>query len=257
MASDPSQIPGPCDAPTAVLWDMDGTLVDTEIHWFAAEAALMREHCLPWEEQDSLNMVGFALSETAAYMQSKGLELDQAAIGAQLHDRVLAAIHQDLPLRSGALELLLEMRKAGIPTALVTNSGSQLADAVISRLQALSNQAHTGYDDDLFDVVVTSDLGLPGKPDPAPYVFAARRLAKILGLETDVVAVAVEDSRTGIESAKRAGCVVVGVRHMSDLTAASPHVSVDSLAGVRLADVRNWCAAHAPGPGPATAESHP
>ncbi|NHU84289.1 HAD family phosphatase [Kocuria sp. JC486] len=232
--------------PDALLCDMDGTLVDTEGHWFTAEAALMVDHGVPWSTEDSMHMLGFALPETAAYMRGKGLQLTAEQVGAELESRVLEAIAADLPVRPGALELLVEARSAGVPLALVTNSSSALAGAVSTRLTALA-QGH-GISEPLFDVTVTGDLGLPAKPDPAPYVFAARRLAALYSEKGRPGAtvhnmIAIEDSLTGLRSARAAGAVVVGVPNMAPLSPEAvsvAHVTPESLAGVTLSTLSRW-----------------
>lgn len=255
--STPDAGPRPA-APDAVLWDMDGTLVDTEIHWFAAEGDLMEEHGLPWSHQDSLNMLGFSLEDTTRYMRGRGLELSAEQIGGELYSRVLDRIRHELPLRPGALELLVETRNAGVPTALVTNSGSELAEAVIRRLTVIAQEMDLGGEE-LFDLVVTGDLGLPGKPDPAPYVFAARRLAALYaergrpGLEIGRM-VAVEDSMTGIRSARESGAVVVGVANLAPLVDSGAHFLPDSLEGITLAELTRW--ANLPRPDTHDADTH-
>lgn len=231
--------------PHAILWDMDGTLVDTEIHWFAAEAELMRAHGVPWSHEDSMTMLGSSEADMVAYMQSLGLELTGERISAELYARVLEGIRNDLPLRPGAVELLVAALQAGVPTALVTNSGSELATAVTEHL--LHHARGLGWNGEgLFDVVVTGDLAaLPGKPDPAPYVFAARRLHTLFaergrpGLEIGSM-VAIEDSGAGLESAWKAGAVTVGVANHADLDQVRAHVKPASLAHVTLDDLGRW-----------------
>ncbi|MDO5619672.1 HAD family hydrolase [Kocuria sp.] len=232
--------------PQAVLWDMDGTLVDTEVHWFAAEAELMAAHNIAWGHQDSLDMVGSSEENTIRTMQAHGLPLSGPQIVEGLHSRVLSGIHRDLPLRPGALDLLLECHAAGVPTALVTNSGSTLATAVLDQLTVMARE-RGWMGEQLFEVVVTGDLGLPGKPAPAPYVFAARRLAALqaegrqaadtaTSLEPGQM-VAIEDSVTGIRSARDAGVTAVGVVHLTSLADADAHVLLDTLDGVTVTDL--------------------
>lgn len=243
---DPAVNSGP---PDAVLWDMDGTLVDTEVHWFAAEADLMAQHGAPWTHQDSLDMVGSNEADMVAAMQGRGLDLSAQEIVEGLNTRVRDGISRDLPLRPGALDLLVACRQAEIPTALVTNSDSVLAGAV---LEELNRQArHRGWSGgQLFDIRVTGDLGLPGKPAPAPYTFAARRLSALarerghgpLNIERMV---AIEDSPTGVRSAVAAGATTVAVVNLAPLENNGATVVLDSLDGVTVQDLTGWMEGHA------------
>ncbi len=109
--------------------------------------------------------------------------------------------------RPGAVELLAEVRAAGVPTGLVTMSYRELTDAVVAALP-----------DGSFQAVVSGDEVTRGKPHPEPYLLAAERL----GVDP-LCCVAIEDSVTGATSARDAGCAVLVV------PAAAP---VDGLIGV-------------------------
>lgn len=235
--------------PDAVLWDMDGTLVDTEVHWFAAEADLMAQHGAPWTHEDSVAMVGSHEADMVAAMQRKGLELGAEEIVAGLNSRVQEGIARELPLRPGALDLVLACREAGVPTALVTNSDSVLAGAVLSKLDDEARR-RGWHGERLFDIRVTGDLGLPGKPAPAPYTFAARRLAALVeerGQDSLSVErmVAIEDSPTGVRSAVAAGAATVAVVNLTPLEDNGATVVLNSLENVTLQDLGGWMQHHA------------
>lgn len=160
--------PSTADRPDAVLWDMDGTLVDTEPHWFAAETELMHEHGLPWTDEDSLAVVGGDLEETGRIMVRAGIPLSVREVVDALCERVAQGVRRELELRPGALELLVALRREGIPTALVTNSESVVAQVVVEKLTAIAaagGHPGTRWDGPLFDLVVTGGAGLPVKPD--------------------------------------------------------------------------------------------
>lgn len=244
--------------PDAVLWDMDGTLVDTEPHWFAAEGHLMRAHGLPWSDEDSLALVGGDLEVSAAIMAAAGLPLSVRETVDALCAHVAEGVRRELILRPGALELLVALRRAGIPTALVTNSEAPVADVVVEKLTAIAAAGAdpaTAWNGPLFDVTVTGDIALPVKPDPAPYVFAARRLAALHAQDElgpprtrDAAAqeltvarmVAIEDSRTGITAALAAGPLVLGVPNIVDLSDAGAHREADSLTGLTPELLGGW-----------------
>lgn len=261
--------------PDAVLWDMDGTLVDTEPHWFAAEAELMRSHGLPWTDEDSLSVVGGDLEETGRIMVRAGVPLSVRGVVDELCRRVAEGVRRELELRPGALELLVALRREGIPTALVTNSETPVADVVVEKLGAIAAAGQdpaTSWDGPLFDLIVTGNIGLPVKPDPAPYVFAARRLAALIAEQEAAAAdgardgagddtgddgaddraarpgleirrmVAIEDSLTGIRSALGSGALVLGVSHLIDISGSGLDREVGSLAEVTPEALGSWVA---------------
>src|SRR5215218_9707502 len=118
--------------PAAVLWDMDGTLVDTEPSWLAAEAALVESVGGTWHHADSVQLIGQGLGITARFMQSRGVDLPEREIIERLTAIVLQQIEREIPWRPGARELLAELREAGVPTALVTMSIRPLAERMVS-----------------------------------------------------------------------------------------------------------------------------
>lgn len=108
--------------PAAVLWDMDGTLVDTEPYWIRAETELMNAHGLPWSEEQGLEFVGNELIVSARMMREAGLDLPAEEIVETLMGNVIAQIRESVPFRPGALELLAELKAEGIPSVMVTMS---------------------------------------------------------------------------------------------------------------------------------------
>ncbi|MBM9462495.1 HAD family phosphatase [Aeromicrobium sp. YIM 150415] len=199
--------------PDAVLWDMDGTLIDTEPFWIASEHELAAEHDRPWTEEDSLALVGSGLLEAGAYIRRR---LDSAMTPEQIVDymigRVTARLGEGLPWRPGAVDLVRGFTDAGIPQALVTMSYASLAAPVMEALG--------------FDVLVSGDAVDHAKPHPEPYLLAARRL----GVEPQRC-LAIEDSKTGATSANAAGCVVVAVPHAVNVPEATRRTILRSLDG--------------------------
>lgn len=208
--------------PAAVLWDMDGTLVDTEPFWIAAETELMTAHGLPWSEEQGLEFVGNDLLTSAEMMREAGLDLPAPVIVDTLLTAVIAAVGQRVPFRPGALELLEALRAEGIPCVMVTMSYRRLAEAVISACPPGSFAGLVGGDD------VTR-----GKPDPEPYLAGAA----LLGLDPGDC-VALEDSRPGLASAEAAGTITIGIPHLVDLDPAPGTTLWPSLAGRGVNDLR-------------------
>jgi HAD superfamily hydrolase (TIGR01509 family) len=212
--------------PAAVLWDMDGTLVDTEPYWIKAETELMNAHGLEWSEEQGLEFVGNELTTSARMMQDAGLDLPVDEIVETLMSSVIAQIRTAVPFRPGALELLAELGEEGIPCVMVTMSYRPLAEAVIASCPPGS-----------FAGLISGDEVSAGKPDPEPYL----KGAALLGLDP-AECVALEDSKPGLASAEAAGTIAVGVPHFIDLEPRPGRILWESLDGRGVADLRRLAA---------------
>lgn len=208
--------------PAAVLWDMDGTIVDTESYWFSAEAELVASFGGLWTTEDGLALVGSGLWHTAAIFQDRGVDLSADEIVDRLTDRVMEHIETRVPWRPGAVELLTGVRESGIPCALVTMSISRMAGYVASRLPGTAS----------FDQIVSGDSVTHSKPHPEPYL----RGAELLGVDP-TECVAIEDSTTGLASAMAAGTVAIGVPLHSPLTEGHGYTIWPTLDGKSVSDL--------------------
>jgi len=102
--------------PAAVLWDMDGTLVDTEPYWIETEYELAERYGGRWSEADALNLVGNELISSAHYMRERmGIDVSPEQIVEELLDGVVARVEREVPWRPGAVDQLDGLRAAGIP----------------------------------------------------------------------------------------------------------------------------------------------
>jgi HAD superfamily hydrolase (TIGR01509 family) len=209
----------------AVLFDMDGTLIDTEPQWMAAEARLAAEHGIPWGSAEAEALVGVDLWDGARAFIAKGVPLDEDAIVARLVGEVLGSLGDDLPMRPGALELLRALLETGVPVALVTMSTREIVDRVEAALADRLGRAP-------FAVTVAGDECSEGKPHPEPYLQALRVLG--VGAERSV---AIEDSLHGARSALAAGLTTIGVPHAVDVSDLPGIVHWPSLVGRTVADV--------------------
>ncbi|MBU6315894.1 MAG: HAD-IA family hydrolase [Acidobacteria bacterium] len=200
--------------PAAVLWDMDGTIVDTEPYWIETEHELVAEFGGHWDDEKAHSLVGKDLRDSAAILRDRGgVDLPIDDIVNRLLDGVILRVQRNVPWRPGARELLAALNRAGIPTALVTMSWQRFADAVVSALPTGS-----------FTVVVTGDQVTNGKPHPEPYLAAAAAL----GLRPEDC-VAIEDSPTGLRSAVAAGCRTIAVPNVVHIPDAADYTKVASL----------------------------
>ncbi|MDQ1293587.1 MAG: hypothetical protein QG608_1468 [Actinomycetota bacterium] len=212
----------PC-RPAAVLWDMDGTLADTEPYWVAAEYRLVRAHGGTWSDEHAEALVGNPLDVSAHYIrQHAGIDLPVPQIVQGLLLDVVDRLREEVPWMPGATELLERLRSAGIPCALVTMSYRSLTAPVVNALPPGS-----------FATVVSGEEVTCGKPDPEPYLTAAARL----GVDP-AACVAIEDSRPGTASARAAGTGVLRVQQRISLPATPGLRVVPSLEGIGLEDLQ-------------------
>lgn len=189
----------PTDAnalPAAVLWDLDGTLVDTEPAWMEAEVQLANKHGVPWTAEDALSLVGTSLPNAGRIFRELGVPGTIDEIVDELIGVVVNILGDRIEWQPGARRLLAELRDAGVPQVLVTMSYREMADIIVK-----------GAPDGCFVASVTGDEVANGKPHPEPYLKAADLI------NVDISrCVAVEDSPTGLASATAAGARVIGVR---------------------------------------------
>ena len=145
---------------------MDGTLVDTEPYWMAAEFPLVESFGGTWSHEQGLQLVGMGLEDSARIFQSAGVRMGVHEIIETLTDAVLRKVaEQGVPFRPGARELLRSLKAAGIPTALVTMSIRRMAQTIVDLM-----------DFPAFDVVIAGDDSTRPKPFPDPYLQACAAL---------------------------------------------------------------------------------
>ncbi len=211
------------DGPDAVLFDMDGLLIDSEPLWFEVETDVMARLGGTWTEADQKQLLGSSLENSVPYF------LDRATVPAApaevaewlIGGMVTRVASRGVTVMPGAAALVAEVASAGVPYALVTSSQRRFVDAVLSR---------TGL---RFPVVVTGSDVTRGKPDPEPYLLAARRLGAEPGR-----CLVLEDSPTGVAAAEAAGCLVVAVPTLRAMEPRPGRLVVRSLEDVDLAWLR-------------------
>ena len=208
----------------AVFFDMDGLLVDTERVWLAVETEVMARLGAEWTPEHQVHLVGGSLERTVDYMLavSGSTAVTGETVGAWMIDGMVGRLAGGVTVMPGAAELLDALRAEGVPVGLVTSSRKEVADAVLKSVGR-----------DLFDVVVTADDVTRTKPDPEPYLTAAR----LLGVRP-VGCVVLEDSPNGVAAATAAGCAVVAVPSLLPVEPAPGRLVVPSLAEVTVARLR-------------------
>jgi HAD superfamily hydrolase (TIGR01509 family) len=188
----------------AVLFDMDGLLVDTEPLWFESERTVMTRLGGRWAPEDQHKMLGGSLDRTVSYMLGRAAGDGAARLPAPevvgewlLTTMTELMLSRGVTVLPGAPELLAGVAAAGVPRALVTSSQRRIMDTVL---------AVTGL---RFGVTVCGEDVMRTKPDPEPYL----RAASLLGVDPARCAV-LEDSPSGVAAAEAAGCAVIMVPSM-------------------------------------------
>ncbi|SYZ32278.1 Phosphorylated carbohydrates phosphatase TM_1254 [Propionibacterium australiense] len=207
----------------AVLWDFDGTLVNTEPMWFAAETEYMTSRGAPWPAEEARSYAGAAWTTSGQAMRDRLVEYgtDPALTAWDVYDGVTDVVVERLLSEGtpmpGVLELLERTCAAGIPNAIVSASQARLIEAGLRVLGVA----------DMFAAVVAGPMVANGKPAPDGYLLATRML--------DVRphrCVVLEDSPTGCESGQRAGAQVIGVPSVVSLPAVAGQLRRASLEGL-------------------------
>lgn len=182
----------------AVLWDMDGLLVDTEPIWTVAETELAARLGGTWSDELKAQIVGTRLEVAVPTMlRWYGVDDSPAAVAESstwLLSRMVELFAEGVPVLPGVHALLADLARAEVPVALVSSSYRVLVDAVLRH----------GLGP--FRVTVAGDEVRLGKPDPEPYLTACA------ALQVDPKrCVVLEDSAAGVQSGEAAGCAVVAV----------------------------------------------
>jgi len=199
----------------AVLWDMDGTLVDSEKVWAEVQLELLAGLGADWTIDDCMSLIGSDLRDAVQVWMSRipagVITADELA--ERMFSAVIEALRSEVTFQPGAVELLQALRKEEVPCALVSASYRLMIDAVLGHLPT-----------DLFDVIVAGDEVTLGKPHPEPYLTGMAKL----GVDP-AGCVVIEDSVTGTEAGTAAGAYVVAVPQWITIPEAPRRLVVDSL----------------------------
>jgi HAD superfamily hydrolase (TIGR01509 family) len=211
----------------AVMFDMDGLIVDSEPFWFEVECSIMERLGGDWDDRDQAALVGGSLDRSLDYLLAKATRpASREAVGRWMVDGMVALLTtRPVPVLPGALALIAEVAAAGVPYALVTSSERPVMEAVLDSLKIT------------FPVAICGDDVTASKPDPEPYLLATAKLGADPGQS-----VVLEDSPNGVAAAEAAGCLVVAVPSIVPISPAPGRRVVSSLADLSLAEVREFAA---------------
>lgn len=208
----------------AVLFDMDGLLVDTEPIWLQVETEVMARLGGDWAPADQAQLVGGSLQTTLDYLLGKATRpVPRDVLARWMLDGMVSRLAaSSVTLRPGAADLLAEVRAAEVPYGLVTSSERVIMEAVF---------ATTGL---WFPLTVCAEDVTRIKPDPEPYLLATKLL------DADPArCVVLEDSPNGVAAAEAAGCQVVAVPNVVPVAPGPGRVIVPSLAVLSLDALRD------------------
>jgi len=188
---------------SAVFFDMDGLLVDSEPLWLESETEMMAQYGYQWLESDQAACLGGPLDRVGNYMSDLiGGKRDGKSLTAEIIERMVEKFQGDLPFMPGAVELVSDLRSHEIELTLVSASPRSLVDAALSNL-AVNPFARS---------ISSNDVKI-SKPDPEGYLLAASS-----GLHDITDCLILEDSLTGVTAAKAAGAWVLAVPHLVPIT---------------------------------------
>jgi HAD superfamily hydrolase (TIGR01509 family) len=210
---------------SAILFDMDGTLIDSEPLWLEAEIEIMEELGCNWDQQDQINCLGGPIDKTENYMQDRSNNIKPFGYFTKKLDDVMEQkLSTKLDLIPNALEIINECKRSELKIALVTASSGRLMRAVLKRFPV-----------GIFDTLVSYDDVERSKPDPEPYLLAA----KTLGVDI-TNCVVLEDSLTGVQSGLSAGAQVIGIPHLVKMPSNPNLRVVESLSEINMDRLITW-----------------
>ena len=210
---------------SAILFDMDGTLVDSEPLWLQAEIEIMQDVGCVWTAEDQLACLGGPRAKTERMMQEKsGNRMPDGYFGEQLDNLMEKKLASDLQIYDGALELVESCKAYSLKVGLVTASGSKLMRSVLRK-----------FPENLFDVVISGDDVVKSKPDPEAYLKAAKLLSVDI---TD--SVVIEDSVTGVTAGLASGAQVIGIPHLVELPSHPRLRLVKRIGDINISQLLEW-----------------
>ena len=210
---------------SAILFDMDGTLIDSEPLWLEAEIEIMEELGCNWDQQDQINCLGGPIDKTENYMQDRSNNIKPFGYFTEKLDDVMEKkLSTKLNLIPNALKIINDCKRSELKIALVTASSGRLMKAVLKRFPV-----------GIFDAVVSYDDVKRSKPDPEPNLLAA----KTLGVDI-TNCVVLEDSLTGVQSGLSAGAQVIGIPHLLKMPINPNLRVVESLSEINMDRLITW-----------------
>jgi len=200
---------------SAVFFDMDGLLVDSEPLWLISETQMMAKYGYQWLESDQAACLGGPLDRVGNYMSGLiGGKRDGNSLTLEIMDRMVDRFKGDLPFMPGAIELINDLRTHQVELTLVSASPRTLVDAVLAKFEV----------NPFVRSISSNDVKI-SKPDPEGYLLAATS-----GGHDITNSLVLEDSLTGVTAAKASGAWVLAVPHLVRIEKSGRVDVTDSLA---------------------------
>ena len=210
---------------SALLFDMDGTVIDSEPLWLQAEIEVMGALGFSWDASDQLNCLGGPMDRTERYMQERSGHIKPYGyFRDQLNLSMKSKLRKDLELIPNALTLISQARVNGLKTALVTASGKELMNIALDKFPKNS-----------FDAAISRDDVVKTKPDPEPYLKAA----ELLNVDIEKCLI-FEDSQTGVNSGLSSGAKVIAISHINNFSTHENLRIVKNLSDISLDLLLHW-----------------
>jgi HAD superfamily hydrolase (TIGR01509 family) len=200
----------------AVLWDMDGTLIDSEPIWIGEERRIMESLGATWSQEDALYCIGGPMARVDAYMRSK-----LPALTKILLESMVERLKQKVPFAPGARALIEQINEAKIPMALVTASNRAIMEGALASIGK-----------HYFQTTISDNDVERSKPDPQGYQLAANRIG--VPIEDCLI---IEDSITGATAAIASGAYLLGVTHSGPLPMDEKVCHVENLIDLELSGI--------------------
>lgn len=209
----------------AVVFDMDGVLIDSEPLWRKAEIAIFGRRGIPLTEEDCKRLMGLRTDEVVNQIVSEsGLDLPREEIAREIVEAVCGLIGTEGAVIDTFRDLALQLKQKGMPLAVATSSPMRVVEAVLKRAGL----------EDTFRTLVSAEKFPLGKPHPQVYIEACARLGK-----KPLHCMAIEDSLNGTLAAKAARMQVISVPEpdsagnkgfgIADFVAGTPREAADLL----------------------------
>jgi HAD superfamily hydrolase (TIGR01509 family) len=210
----------------AVLWDMDGTLIDSEPIWIGEERRIMESLGARWSDEDAIHCLGGPMARVDAYMRSKlpiekQEEFGEGAITAILLEAMAERFKVRVPFAPGAKELIDQMDTLAIPMALVTASNRAIMEGALGSIGR-------GY----FKTTISDNDVERSKPDPEGYQLAAARIG--VPIQDCLI---IEDSITGASAAIASGAYLLGLTHSGPLPIGDKVCHIENLIALELSGI--------------------
>ncbi len=207
----------------AILFDMDGLLIDSEPLWYEVESEVMAQLGGQWSAADQQELVGGSLDRSLDYLLARAARpAPRKEVGRWMVDGMTALLRErGVHVMPGARELLAGVTDARMPNALVTSSERQIMEAVIPKIGMT------------FGATVCAEDVRRSKPAPEPYL----RAAELLGVDP-ARCIVLEDSPNGVAAAEAAGCLVVAIPSLLPIPTRAGRVVASSLGQIDLTTLR-------------------